>query len=161
MPSHISPDLTHLNLSSNNLTSLSDDGFQNFTKLQELDLSNNSFEIIKENIFSNNTQLQNIIWENDNCELAGKTRKFPKLLFENNKNLESFVYSVKSRKGKLLCQNVHFPPSLFKEQASSLKHLKISNTQLNWTTLRKLFCNMTHKNCNIRGCGYAWDLVCL
>ena len=137
LPNHIGPDLTHLNLSTNNITSLPDGCFQKLTKLQEVDMSNNSFEIIPENIFANNAHLQYIIWENDKLDLAGGARKLPKLLFEKNKMLESFSYSVQSKNGSLSSGNVFIPSTLFKQQVSSLKHLKISNTLLNWTALGK------------------------
>ena len=100
-------------------------------------MGNNSFEIIPENIFVNNAHLQYIIWENDKLDQAGGARKFPKLLFQKNKMLESFSYSVQPKNGSRSSENVFIPSSLFKQQVSSLKHLKISNTLLNWTALGK------------------------
>ena len=139
LPKSLSRQLTHLNLSFNNFSQLPDDIFKNFSNLIHLDVSGNSLKDIPELLFSSNPNLEKLVWEKDDCHQANLSRNFPKHLFDSNFALQSFSYSTRIRNESSSCRIVTFPNQLFKNQESSFKSLKLTDTLLDWNELGNFY----------------------
>jgi hypothetical protein len=109
--------------------------------LTVIDLSRNSFENFPEDLFRENILLQKVIMEKDSCSTNTLNRTFPDNFFRTNENLETFKYSVITSS----CDEINFPPNFFSSQSSSLRELRISQTQnLEWDDIHELLHGTTH-----------------
>lgn len=139
VPEGLSPNILKLDLSSNNITEITQHSFFNLTLLEELVLANNKIERIHHRAFIRNTHLKRLSLQK--CSLVN----VPREIFEHMKQLTalqldqnqistldstSFQYLTQLRNLRLEGNSLHFVPSDALSPLVSLEALNIGGNSI-------------------------------